>query len=400
VPFTLLPRLLLTVCACFCNPLASQAQPGADKPPVFSLEFSMELPHATSNAVWSADGRILAAVPTVHPALQLIYVDTQEHREWSTPFPFQLLSTAISPDNRLVAVHQPAKGNRLWLYSIADRTEIARAELPLGGCRLGTDLTAGGGLAFSIDGSALWLGCNVRRQVTGTYPAAVRLSLRDLQEQDRVDLAPIADSPLSVLHSSTFSVHNGRLLWTQIVGIYATDSQRPRLSQQFVRVIDLDTEQELFPPMRIRTDSGYRFPSLLQYAMVLPEHGMAVVFRRLTMREPPPPVGTPDFAFETYDIRSGTLLAEFWSGKEQQDTDTGGQVLHAVLIPGSAYLVGAIDASFNPRKHGGLILWDVRTGTIVQRVPGPSAQHVRVSHDGRRVALFAHRTLLMYRGER
>jgi hypothetical protein len=215
-----------------------------------------------------------------------------------------------------------------------------------------------------------------------------------------VDVASILGRSLPHLRGSTFSTYQGKLLWSQIIAVYAGDVQPPRISQQFIRTIDLETKQEMFPPLKIRTDSKFQFASLLQYAMVSPQHGVAVVFRKLIKREPAPPVGTPDFTFETYDIHTGALLAEFWSGKEQQDTDSGGQVEHAALIPGSPYLVGAIDASFNPRKHGGVILWDVRTGAIVQRVPGRSAQRVSVSHDGSKIALFSGQALLMYRSGR
>jgi len=366
---------------------------------MLSHEFTVELPHSTSHAVWSPDGRILAAIPFVHPALQLINADTRERREWTAPFPFQLLSTAISPDNQFLAIHQPTKGaNNLWLYSITDRREIARAEFPLGGCSLSTQLTDG--LAFSIDGSSLWVGCHIAKDVAGTYPAAARLNLPDLRYQERVDFAPIAGQSLPHLRGSTFSFSGGKLLWTQILTVYATDHRPPRISQQFAHTIDLDTRQDVFPPLKIRTDPGGQLPSLLQYAMVSPQQGIAVVFRKLIKKEPAPPTGTPDFTFETYDIHTGALLAEFWSAKDQQDVDSGGQVEHAALIPGSAYLVGAIDASLNPRKHGGLILWNVRTGTIVQRVPGRSTQRVSVSPDGSRIALFSGQALLMYRSGR
>jgi hypothetical protein len=392
-------RFFLIIFACLSNPLASQAQSGPEKPPMLLPEFTMKLPQLISDAVWSLDGRMLAAIPFAHPALQLISVDAQDRRKWGTPFPFQLISTAISPDNQLLAVHQPAHGlNRLWLYSIADRREIARAELPVGGCSPSVSST--GGLAFSLDGSALWVGCDIAKHVNGTYPAAVRLSLRDLQYQEHVNIAGIASSSLPHLRGGRFSVDQGKLFWTQIVTTYATGAQGSRISEQFVRAIDPSTQQEAFPPLKIRTDSGGRFPSLLRYAMVSPQHGLAVVFRALIKREPPLPVGTPDFAFETYDVHTGFLLAEFWSGTEQQDTDSGGQVEHAALIPGSPYLVGAIDASFNPRKHGGLIVWDARTGGIVQRVPGRSAQRVSVSPDGKRIALFSGYELLMYYGRR
>jgi hypothetical protein len=392
-------RLLILAIGCSFNQLPSQAQTSADKPPMLSPEFTVELPHTTSHAAWSPDGRVLAAIPSVHPALQLITVDTHERREWTAPFPFQLLSTAISPDNQLLAVHQPAKGvSTLLLYSISDRKEIARAEFPLGGCSLSAQLTDG--LAFSLDGSSLWVGCHIAKDVAGSYPAAARLSLTDLRYQERLEFAPIAGRSLPHLRGSTFSISQGTLIWTQILTQYAPDRIPLRISQQFVHSIDLDNRQEVFTPLKIRTDPGGQLPSLLQYAMVSPQQGLAVVFRKLIKKEPAPPAGTPDFTFETYDIHTGGRLAEFWSAKDQQDVDSGGQVEHAALIPGSPYLVGAIDASFSPGKHGGLIVWNVRTGMIVQRVPGKSAQRVSVSPEGNRVALFSGKALLMYRSGR
>ena len=191
---------------------------------------------------------------------------------------------------------------------------------------------------------------------------------------------------------SALASFQGRLLWTQIVSVYT-----PKLSQQYVRTMDLTTKQEIFPPLKIKTYRARQVSTRLQYATVSPERNLAVVFRQLVDRRPPLPAGTPDFAFESYDTRTGQLLVEFWSGKDQRNPDAGGRPVDVALISGSPYIVGAINASIDPQSHGGLIVWDARTGAVVQRTPGPSAQRVSASPDGKRLVLFCGRSLLVYR---
>jgi len=393
-PF-LMPQLLHVLFGFLLLSEVHAADPRQSKSSMLSLEFELQLPYATSGSVWSNDGSILVIIPFSHPALQLVDVTQRQLREWTTPFPFQFLSTAISPDNQLLAIHQPINGqNALWLYSIADRREIARVTPPVDNCSL--DFSAPGGLMFSPDGEALWLGCTSLPVTTDRYPVAVKLHVPSLQIQGRIDLAPVLDAPAGSKRTR-LSHYEGKILATHMLLSYTSPPQPLKIAQDFLRAIDLGENKEIFPTLGIRTDTGQRFPTLLQSALVPAQGNFAIVFRKLIQRRPPPPPGTPDFAFETYDAASGPLVREFWSGKEQQDLELGGQLEDAALIPNSTYVVGAIDASFNSQKHGGLIIWDWRTGEIVERAPGRSAQRVSVSPDGKFIALVSSPSLLVYR---
>jgi WD40 repeat protein len=343
---------------------------------ILVYEKSIQLKYAPQSMAWAPDNRHLAVKGFNDAKLHVI--DTRDDTASDRIILDNVgnASIAWSPDGQTIAVHHRSGGfNGIQLASVLNAQETARRVVGNDGC-----LLAANPIAFTHDGSALWLTCRFPMLTAPeTFPVAIKYRLPDLVADDPLVLqSPVADGKAVTFAYSLAHINNS--LWLSAIIGYDVSGTRRLFAYGF----DLGRKAELFPHFEPADDnrSGlFRYPNQL---ILVPDATYGLV-RLSTGTRRPPGVSTDDTSdrlFDGYDLRTGQRLVTF--GGNNSQAPEAGVVGEVALLRDGRSLVGRWSRA--AAREGGLVIFDARTGTVHQRIRFGENLLLALSPDGGRLA--------------
>jgi hypothetical protein len=185
---------------------------------------------------------------------------------------------AWSPDGGLIAI---ANSSYILTVSTNDFQEIARRSTSLPGPRLGDCLRSGplSGMAFSDDGSSLWIPCRPEKD-SSPLTLAIRLDARSLETVDHYDINPPAAAKRVETHWTKIEATPQGPRLVALVGSFAEINSVAGVKDvsqgnDFAYGIDLGSKAELFPHFQlVEDDSRWHVPTS---ALLTPDNQVLVV---------------------------------------------------------------------------------------------------------------------------
>lgn len=342
------------------------------------LQFSIKLPDwttptgfkladAPAEMQWSPDNRYLAVYGYSSSKLFLLDVGQKQILDRNIYFKGSPPNIAWSADSSLLALNNIKVG----LFRVADGKELGLRD-KFRYRRCSTDPRQAG--AFTADGRFLWVSCGASGE-QGTYRAADKLTVPDLELADSVDVEGTGPDQISYSHHDCVFVEGGRMLLSSILLSCEKQPNGAKPSpncQRYVACLDLQTKKPCFPSFVIERSRSAQYPYDLKF---VPGNPHVVTFWAWAQEFPP----GPDPAFKIHDF-AGNQVRQFGLRDEFKDSAP-----RKFVVIGADFVV-CTAGSFGTNR-GRLMVWNARTGKLLQDTSTDFAGLLEVSPDGRLVAV-------------
>lgn len=329
------------------------------------LQFSFKAPYPSKDLAWSPDNRFIALAQDKTYKVLLLNADTRAVIDGSIKwkaYPLPTLYWAV--DSKSLAVI----GYDVALVSAADGREIKRTTIPLDQCD-----NRFGRRAASASTVGLWLSCGTIRQ-REAYTAVYGLSLPELLPKESVKGEVPKIGYTNTIFASRIERFSDISLLATVFDSCVPGNQYGALGcDQYASCIILELQTACFKPFLLDSDGTDREPVDIS---LLPRQSIAVSqWRpRETSRD-----GLFDFAFEVHSF-DGKRLSRLGF-----HTDRRGLDVRDFLVTSDGLLIAAL--AYEPKDKGGIAVWDINSGKLLQFITTPPAAIVRLSCDGARLAV-------------
>jgi hypothetical protein len=225
---------------------------------------------------------------------------------------------AWSPDGELIAI---ANSSYILIVSVSGFREIARRSTSLPGPRLGDCLRIGplSGMAFSGDGSSLWIPCRPEKD-SSPLTLAVRLDARSLETVDHYNINPPDAAKRVETHWTKIEATPRGPRLVALVNSFAEINSVAGVKDvsqgnDFAYGTDLGSKAELFPHFQlVEDDSRWHVPIS---ALLAPDNRVLVVPLSLIMQ---PALGNDRRRdVDVYQAPTGARSSIFDSGQTRID---------------------------------------------------------------------------------
>ena len=235
------------------------------------------------------------------------------------------------------------------------------------------------GFAFTPDGRFIWAGCGNKGSIQG----AIKLTIPELGLADKLEftekLSPTSKSELTeaYVRPSPLTLLARTFVYSEFAPVGAPPLPKPY--DPYLRIIDLATKADILPTSPLLYGEG-PLPSLggSLGGYLSTDRRSLLIYRGL--REPG--------GIDTYDIENRTRVMRFAPPSEAATVDPKMQPDRGVwglsnLLPLRNDRVAAAIASGN--WDGGLMIWNYRTGELIQRIYAPGMNLIALSPDATRI---------------
>lgn len=310
------------------------------------------------------------------------------------------VALAWSPDGQTIAVKQQAPITAIRLLSAHDGKEIGRRDIPprqpYENCSF-SDLP----IAFTDDGRSLWATCG-KMNATTSFPIALKLRLPDFVAEDRLMLSPPVSDEKTHSRSYSLARVGGKLtlstITRSVTNVY--ESFGIIKHRVFATGFDVDAKAQWFPRFELTDDNRSGYFRTPQELFLFPDRNFVLVrmFPAISERPGFPHDKSFNRLFEGYDAQTGKRIITYGGSNGVQPES--GAIGAAQVLPNSELMIGQW-SRVNP-DSGGLIVFNPRDGTVVQRIRiGRTSNHLAVSPDGQRLAHITYRgEIRLYRIQR
>jgi WD40 repeat protein len=349
--------------------------------------FSIKLPDATTptgykvldapaEIQWSPDNRYLAIFGFSSSKLFLLDVDQKQLIDRNVHIKGAPPNITWSGDASLLALNNV----NLALFQVSDGKELGRRDFFRRGQCAAQPRQAG---SFTADNRFLWVSCGAQSQ-QGSYPAAKKLTIPDLEVADSADAEATEPASLNTTRYERIAREGDKLLLSSIL---QTCSQTISSANQLATCnphaacLDLETKRPCFPTFALELSPSAKGLHDLQF---VPNRPQTISFWTWAQGIPPGPF---DWAFEIYDF-AGKRVNQFGARTEFENMPPREFVTtRDGLVIGSAGDYG---------KNGRLMVWNLNTGQLLQRIRTPSAWRMEISNDGKQLAVLMGREIRIY----
>jgi WD40 repeat protein len=396
--------MVLAVLACPTGAAVAQGSLAADEASegraILQFEKRIGIKDHPQIIAWSSDNRHLALKGFNDGRLYVYDANSSDGAVRVLADRIGSAALAWSPDGQTIVLNQQAPISAIRLLSAHDGQEIGRRDIPLRQSYENCPLS-GLPIAFTDDGRSLWMTCG-RPNATTSFPIALKLRLPDFVAEDRLMLdPPVSDEKT---HSRNYSLAriDGKLTLstitlsvTNVYESFGIIKQRP-----FATGFDLDAKAQWFPRFELIDDNRSGYFRTPQELFLFPDRNFALVrmFPGTSERPGFPHDKSFDRMFDGYDARAGKRIVTY--GGYNDGRPESGAIGAAQLIPHNELMIG--QWSRVKPDSGGLIVFNPRDGTVVQRIRiGRTSSHLAVSPDGQRLAHITYRgEIRLYRIQR
>jgi hypothetical protein len=344
-----------------------------------TTQFSITLPNditstgykildAPAGIQWSPDNRYLAISGFDSGKLYLLDVGQKQLIDRNVRFKGGPPNIAWSADSSLIAlIHVDVA-----LFQVADGKEVARrSKVRYGRC---SSLPRQAG-AFTANGRYLWVSCGARSQ-QGTYRAAEKLTVPDLEIADTADAEGVEPTNFNSTHSDRLVSADGKILLSSLLRACSGPPQ-PRTGMltcyDYAACLDLEAKRPCFPSFPLDRSTVGRSATDFQ---LLPNSQQTVSLwsSKEELRN-----GPSDWAFEIHDI-AGNRVRQFGAPNEVGNIPPR----DFVVVSGGLVISSQSDLD---RRRGGLTAWNANTGELLQSIATPPAWRLALSNDGHHLAV-------------
>ena len=339
------------------------------KLPDWTTPTGFKLPDAPAEMQWSPDGRYLAIFGFSSHKLFLLDVEQKQMIDRDIFFRGSAPSIAWSADGSLLALNNVNIG----LFRVADGKELGRRDKFRYG-RCGTNPRQAG--VFTADGRFLWVACGARGE-RGSYRAAEKLTVPDLELADSVDVEGAAPDYTNYTDYERVVVEDGRI---KLSNLLQSCEKQPNVAapspncQSYATCLDLQTKQPCFPSFAIQRSRSANYPYDLK---LVPGSPHLITFWAWGQGLPP----GPDPAFKIYDF-AGNQVRQFGMRDEFKNIAPR----HFVVMA-AGFVIGTA-GNLDDAKRGRLMVWNSNTGELLQDTSTAAfAGLIQISPNGRLVAV-------------
>lgn len=362
--------------------MAQTVDPKPIDDPILQYEFSIPITEPPWRVAWSHDDAYLAITEPTKFTVRIVDVTKRE----LLPQPaikgiVGEAALAWSPDGRYLAALSGGRRNAISITSTTDWTELSLRNRRIDEVCFGDDLM--GGIDFEADSQSLWMPCKRQLATNPPYIVAAKLSIPQLEVVDRLELQPALPGRYST------SRHNIRLTRNKLQSLLL--AVIPKLNKvsadntarRFIRITDLGSKSPIGAEFEIIDDSGIQRTLWEAHAA---DDGRTVVLRWGN----PEVVGASwdsakNYRLESYDTATGRRLAQFAGSSADTGTVKDFRLGSIALLRRRPAVVGSFYDGEAGRR--GLIVWDSRTGKVLQIVDLKYARGPFVSRSGLRFAV-------------
>jgi WD40 repeat protein len=326
---------------------------------------------------WSPDSRYIAVYGYNSGKTFLLDVGQKQIIDRNIYFKGGAPNIAWSTDGSLLALTHINIG----LFRVADGKELGRRDR-FRYRRCSSDPRQAG--AFTADGRFLWVSCGADGG-RGSYRAAEKLTVPELELADSVDAEGAGPDYTSFTHDGRVVVEDGRLLLTSIL---LSCEKQPNINEaepncrHYVACLDLQTKKPCFPSFAIHSVLSAHYPYDLK---LVPGSPQVITFWAWTEGRPP----GPDPAFKIYDF-AGNQVRQFGMRDEFKDISP-----REFAVTGSGLVIGTAGKRGGSNR-GRLMVWNGRTGELLQNTSTGYASLLEGSPDGRFVAVLMGHEIKVY----
>ncbi len=282
---------------------------------------------------------------------------------------------AWSPDGQLVAIVQR---KQIRVFSTRDFQEIAHREISDADPDLSNlqRIALPTGVAFSKDSKSLWIARPVENARI-RFTLAVEVDAKNLSVVDQYNMdPPVAGNRTVAFQTNIESTSNGPRLFTIAASYTGVIAFGADTAKDFAYGIDLTSKAELFPHFQL-VDKNRRFQNLAQL-LLSPDASTIVSLLGVTM-DPRQDLSDHRDA-DVYRTETGQRVAFFDMARTLKDEQSATKFFGQT----SATLIATSYRGLD--RAPGLIVFDVKSGAIVQRVTGPALEsRLAFSQDRKRM---------------
>ena len=367
------------------------ADEGSEGRPILRLEKRIGIKDHPQTMVWSSDNRHLAIKGFNDGKLYVYDANSADGATRVLAERIGAASLAWSPDGQIIAINQSPSA-AIRLIAARDGREVGRRDIPhrqpYENCPFSTLP-----IAFTADGRSLWATCG-RENATTSFPVALKLRLPDLVAEDRLMLNPPVADEKARSRSYSLARVGGKLTLSTITRSVTNVYESFGIIKQrvFATGFDLETKEQWFPRFELTDDNRSGYFRTPQELFLFPDPNFVLVrmFPNISERPGFPHDRSFDRLFEGYDARTGQRIVTY--GGDNDGLPESGAIAAAQVLPNSALMIGQWSRA--KPDSGGLVVFDPRTGSVVQRIRiGRTSPHLAVSPNGQRLAH------ITYRGE-
>lgn len=332
---------------------------------------------------WSADGRYLATVGFNKGTLSLLNVgDGSMIAVAEIKLPEAL---AVNSDGTSIAL---AYSHNIIIYNTKMKSVVYTfADHSCGYINSAT---------FSANDKALWVGCSIG--VTKASLLAYKLQIDTSEVVSKIAPPTLRVAGTLSSREQTLWCEKGKTFSIAVIDVFG--EHRPDIffpTTHFVSIIDLQRQTDVVSPLEIqdRQVSGIRRVPLRAYAS-FDDSYIAVLFPEAYGDAPHPEDLKEDKAVAIFDINSGASIAAFGGYATPEGNYTNG----LAVLPGRNFVIGTTGRVNHEKggRHGGITVWDSRTGLVRQRIETAPYVHAPVlSHDDRLLAVGDYGNVTVYK---
>lgn len=337
-------------------------------------EFSVKLSYPLKGLEWSPDGRYVALPQDVSYRVLLLNIDKREVVDKAIAWKARLLpALSWSADSASLVVI----GYELALVSLVDGRDIKRAKIPTNLC---DNRRVRRAVSMSADG--LWLACAPIRKEE-SYAAAEAFSIPHFEPKQLVEGAVPKIGFANTVRTSRIDRFVNDSFLTVLFDTCVLNNQLDGLGcAQYASCIKLEARESCFKTFLLDSDGTGREP--VDVALL--------VERKLVVSQWRPTEsgrnGPFDFAFEINDFE-GRRLARLGFHDERRELD-----VRDFQVTSKGLLIVAL--ADEPKNKGGIAVWSVGTGMLLQFIPTPPAAFVKLSADETRLAVTADKQVFIF----
>ena len=347
---------------------AAEALPGALP---LTVEYALKSPGYAISHDWSSDSRRVAIDFLQGSTLierSTIYALDVESRRLAGPLAGPSEHVAMSPDGKRLAA---TAARVVRLYATEHFELLARAEAPVPDCYFA------GGSAFSADGTFLWIRCSRLHGSGAEEPTAravaFRYQLPNLELADRITvIEPV----------KTTSQHRGsvRIVHEQpiLMGVVRRWDKR---GGHRVDCFNLNDKLPCFKGFQL-----LHRPNIRHVLQLSTSVSLAVVSSDRIGDDGASLASHVDI----YETASGNLVTTTVVPAPMTDAIPEG----LEFISGDRYVIAAFSAS--KKSEGGLAVWNLQSGEVVQSILRGPVRRMSASPDGHKILVVTKEEILMY----